>query len=287
MRPLPNHWPNSGPKLLWQRDVGSGFSGVAVAGGKVVLFHRVGDEEIAEAMDAKTGERQWKQAFPVRYESSISSDNGPRATPIIHDNHVYLFGVTSNLYCLTLKDGAKRWTRQFGKEFEIPPSYFGAGTTPLVEDDKLMVNVGGRNGAGIIAIKLSDGHNAWKATDEGASYSSPIAATIDGTRHAIFVTRLSAVSLDPDDGRVRWKLPFGQRGPTVNAAAPLVIDGHLFLSASYGVGAVWAKVNKDAVDVVWSNDEIMSSQYATCVQAHGVLFGIDGRQDVPPARLRV
>ncbi len=194
--------------------------------------------------------------------------------------------MTSNLYCLTLKDGAKRWTRQFGKEFEIPPSYFGAGTTPLVEDDKLMVNVGGRNGAGIIAIKLSDGHNAWKATDEGASYSSPIAATIDGTRHAIFVTRLSAVSLDPDDGRVRWKLPFGQRGPTVNAAAPLVIDGHLFLSASYGVGAVWAKVNKDAVDVVWSNDEIMSSQYATCVQAHGVLFGIDGRQDLPPARLR-
>ena len=75
---LAERWPKGGPKLLWQRDVGRGFSGVAVAGGKVVLFHRVGDEEIAEAMDPKTGERQWKQAFPVRYESSISSDDGPR-----------------------------------------------------------------------------------------------------------------------------------------------------------------------------------------------------------------
>ncbi len=273
--------------MLWQRDVGRGFSGVAVAGGKVVLFHRVGDEEIAEAMDSKTGERQWKQAFPVRYESSIASDDGPRTTPVIHDNHVYLFGVTSNLNCLGLKDGEKRWSRQFGKEFEIPPSYFGAGSTPLVEDDKLLVNVGGRNGAGIVALNLSDGRDAWKATDEGASYSSPVAATIDGVRHAIFVTRLSAVSLDPGDGRVRWKLPFGQRGPTVNAATPLVIDGHLFLSASYGVGAVWAKVNKEAADVVWASDEIMSSQYTTCVGSDRVLFGIDGRQDMPPARLRV
>jgi outer membrane protein assembly factor BamB len=283
---LAERWPKGGPKLLWQRDVGRGFSGVAVAGGAVVLFHRVGDEEVAEAMDPKTGERQWKQAFPVRYESSISSDDGPRATPVINDNHVYLLGVTSNLYCLRLKDGEKRWSRQLGKEFEIPPSYFGAGTTPLVENDKLLVNVGGRNGAGIVAVKLSDGHNAWKATEEAASYSSPVSATIDGTRHAIFVTRLSVVSLDPDDGRVRWKLPFGQRGPTVNAATPLVIDGHVFLSASYGIGAVWAKVKSDSVDVVWSSDEIMSSQYTTCVHSNGVLFGIDGRQDVPPARLR-
>jgi outer membrane protein assembly factor BamB len=148
------------------------------------------------------------------------------------------------------------------------------------------VNVGAKNGAGIVAFDVADGRTAWRATDEGASYSSPVATTIDGVRHAVFVTRLSVLSLDPDNGRVRWKIPFGQRGPTVNAATPLVIDGNLFLSASYGIGAVWAKPHNDAADVIWSSDEIMSSQYTTCAYRDGVLFGIDGRQDIPPARLR-
>jgi outer membrane protein assembly factor BamB len=282
---LANTWSGGKPKTVWQHDVGRGFSGVAVAEGTLVLFHRVGDEEVAEALDPKTGERRWREAFPVRYQSSISSDDGPRATPVIHEGHVYIYGVTSGLHCLRLKDGAKRWSREFGKEFDIPPSYFGAGSTPLLEGDRLLVNVGAK-GAGIVAFDLKDGRIAWRATDEGASYSSPVAATIDGVRHAIFVTRLSALSLDPANGRVRWKIPFGQRGPTVNAATPLVVDGHLLLSASYGIGAVWAKVNPDAAEVLWSSDEIMSSQYTTCVHRDGVLFGIDGRQDIPPGRLR-
>jgi outer membrane protein assembly factor BamB len=283
---LANAWSNGKPKTLWQRDVGRGFAGVAIAERTLVLFHRVGDEEVAEALDPQTGERRWREPFPVRYESSISSDDGPRATPLIHDGHVYLFGVTNGLHCLRLNDGAKRWSRELAKELDIPPSYFGAGSTPLVEGDRLLVNVGAKNDAGIIAFDLNDGKIAWRATGEGASYSSPLAATIDGVRHAIFVTRLSALSLDPANGRVRWKIPFGQRGPTVNAATPLLIDGHLFLSASYGIGAVWAKVKPDAADVIWSSDEIMSSQYTTSVYRDGVLYGIDGRQDIPPGRLR-
>jgi outer membrane protein assembly factor BamB len=283
---IADRWAGDGPKTIWKHDVGRGFSGVAVADGTLVLFHRVDDEEVAEALDPKTGERRWRAAFPVRYQSSISSDDGPRATPVIHDGHVYLFGVTSGLHCLSLKDGAKSWSRELGKEFDIPPSYFGSGSTPLVEGNRLLVNVGAKNGAGIVAFDLADGRIAWRATDEGASYSSPVAATIDGVRHAIFVTRLSALSLDPANGRVHWKIPFGQRGPTVNAATPLVIDGHLFLSASYGIGAAWAKVNTDAAEVFWSSDEVMSSQYTTCVDHNGILYGIDGRQDIPPGRLR-
>jgi outer membrane protein assembly factor BamB len=103
---LAERWTEGGPKTIWKRDVGRGFSGVAVAEGTLVLFHRVGDEEVVEALDPKTGERRWKAGFAVRYESSISSDDGPRATPVIHDGHVYLFGVTSGLYCLRLKDGS-------------------------------------------------------------------------------------------------------------------------------------------------------------------------------------
>ena len=143
--------------------------------------------------------------------------------------------------------------------------------------------------AGIVALNVAAGTTAWKATDEGASYSSPTVAVLDpgaATPTAIFVTRLNAVGLDPATGKVRFRFAFGQRGPTVNAATPLVIDGNLFVSASYGVGAVWAKLNRDSAQEIWRSDEVMSSQYSTCVYRDGALFGIDGRQDLPPAHLR-
>jgi outer membrane protein assembly factor BamB len=155
-----------------------------------------------------------------------------------------------------------------------------------VEGDKQLINVGGAAGAGIVAFSLTDGKVIWKATDEGASYSSPVAATIGGVRHAIFVTRLNVVSVDPLTGEVRFRFPFGARGPTVNAATPLVLDDHLFVSASYGVGAQWSKIAAGSATKRWANDDVMSSQYTTCVEHDGVLYGIDGRQDVGRARLR-
>jgi outer membrane protein assembly factor BamB len=94
------------------------------------------------------------------------------------------------------------------------------------------------------------------------------------------------VSIDPSDGAVRFRFPFGARGPTVNAANPLILGDHLFVSASYGVGARWAKFSADDVAIEWESDNVMSSQYTTCVAHQGYLYGIDGRQDVGVARLR-
>jgi outer membrane protein assembly factor BamB len=113
-----------------------------------------------------------------------------------------------------------------------------------------------------------------------------VSATIDGVRHVVFVTRLNVVSVDPRTGAVRFQFPFGQRGPTVNAANPLILGDHVFVSASYGVGAQWAKVGAKRATTVWENDDVMSSQYTTCVEKDGMLYGIDGRQDVGVARLR-
>jgi outer membrane protein assembly factor BamB len=113
-----------------------------------------------------------------------------------------------------------------------------------------------------------------------------VAATVAGVRHVVFVTRLNVVSIDPSSGDVRFRFPFGARGPTVNAANPLVIGDHLFVSASYGVGAEWAKIGAREAKEVWANDDVMSSQYTTCVEHEGTLYGIDGRQDVGVARLR-
>jgi hypothetical protein len=151
------------------------------------------------------------------------------------------------------------------------------------------MNVGGRD-AGIVAFALADGKTLWKAINDDASYSSPALTTLAGRRQAVFVTRLTVTSVDPQDGKVLFEFPFGQRGPTVNAATPLVLGDHLFVSSSYGVGARWVKLDASGptveANVEWDSDEIMSSQYTTCIEKDGVLYGIDGRQDLGVARLR-
>ncbi len=283
---LAESWPKSGPKVVWQQDVGHGFAGVAVAGGRLVLFHRRGNELVGEGLDAATGKPRWKVSFPTDYVSTIASDDGPRCVPVIHGARVYLLGPRGELECVDLQNGRRVWHRDLFADFHAPDGYFGAGSSPIVEGDKLLVNVGGSGGAGIVALALADGKTIWKSTDEAASYSSPVAATIDGARQIVFVTRLNVVSIDPANGSVRFRFPFGARGPTVNAANPLILGNHLFVSASYGVGAQWAKVGADGAKEIWANDDVMSSQYTTCVEKDGLLYGIDGRQDVGMARLR-
>ncbi|MFG0333340.1 MAG: PQQ-binding-like beta-propeller repeat protein, partial [Maioricimonas sp. JB049] len=121
--------------------------------------------------------------------------------------------------------------------------------------------------------------------DEHAGYSAPVVTTVNGTRLVIAVTRLKCVGLDPATGDVRFEIRFGQRGPTVNAASPVLLGDRMFLTASYGIGARWLRIGGDSLDELWESDGLLSSQYTTCVAHNGVLFGIDGRQDLPPANL--
>jgi outer membrane protein assembly factor BamB len=207
--------------------------------------------------------------------------------PVIHKDRVIVYGAGGDLHCLTLADGKWLWSRAAFKDFGAPGGYFGAGSSPIVVGDRVLVNVGGdRQGAGIVAFSLDKGETVWKATDNAASYSSPIAVALGGMQQVIFVTRLQTLALNPENGKVHWSMRFGATGPTVNAANPLVIDGHLFLSASYGIGAVYAKLTDAGPEVVWKNDDVMSSQFTTCVAKDGYLYGIDGREDVGDAQLR-
>ena len=283
---LASNWPQTGPKTVWERHVGSGFAGVAVVQGTAVLFHRVGGEEIVEGLNPATGKELWKTRFPTTYRGTISEDNGPRCTPLIHQDRVVLYVAQGDLRCLALTSGKELWTRHACKDYGADLGYFGAGSTPIVEGDKVLVNVGGdRQGAGLVAFSLADGKTVWKATNDQPSYSSPIAATVDGVRHVIFVTRLRVVSVDPETGKVRFEFPFGRRGPTVNAANPLVIDGNLFVTSNYGIGARFAKIGPTSVQTLWESDDIVSSQYVTCIYHNGHLFGVDG-QDGPEVILR-
>jgi outer membrane protein assembly factor BamB len=292
---IADSWPSGGPKFVWEKEVGQGFAGVSVANGIAVVFHRIGDEETAEGLDAKTGKRRWSTAFPTEYVPSYNPDAGPRAAPVIHDGLVYLYGARGGLSCVQLADGKKVWQRDMYADFsskrpsrgEPAEGYFGFASSPIVEGDALLLNVGGSSkNAGIVAFDRKTGKTLWTATDERASYSSPVAATIGGQRHVVFATRLKVVSVDPANGRVLFEFPFGELGPSATGASPVILDNSIFITGSYRFGAVLARAGRSGAIEVWRSDEILSSQYTTSIAFEKMLFGVHGRQDAAAAELR-
>lgn len=129
-----------------------------------------------------------------------------------------------------------------------------------------------------MAFDLESGATLWTAINDQASYSAPVLAVVDGTSHLLCITRLNLVSLDPETGEERFRTPFGQRGPTVNGALPVISGKHALLTASYGIGAQFLELKSKGVEVVWG-DELLSSQYTTPIHIDGAIYGIDGRQD--------
>ena len=216
-------------------------------------------------------------------------DNGPRSVPLIADGRVFLYSANGDLHCVSLEDGKTQWTRRLAVDYATGAElgYFGAGSSPIMSHGKIWVNLGGaRADAGIVALDPVKGETVWKGTGEQASYSSPVSAKVDDESRLLFLTRMNLVCFDPVTMTVDWRVPFGQRGPTVNGASPIVSGEHVFLTAAYGVGAKCLKLSLQEPAVVWEKNDVMSSQFTTPIVVDGVAYGIDGRQDVGVARLR-
>jgi len=284
---LADAWPATGPRQVWKRDVGAGVAGVAVVGSRAFLFHRVGDREVLEAVEATTGETLWRDDHATSFVPQVGGSDGPLCAPVVHDGKVVVFGAQGVLACVEAASGRRLWERRTHRDYDAQEGYFGAGSTPLVVADRVIVNVGGRKGdAGIVAFDLATGEALWTATREGASYSAPVAVNAGGVEQVLMVTRLSCLLLDPADGSVRWTFPFGQRGPTVNAASPVLLgDAEFLVTASYGIGSVCAAFDARGVTPRWQGTDALASQYATPVLVAGSLYALDGRDDVPPASL--
>ncbi len=279
---LARTWPTTGPPVVWRQVVGEGYSGPVVAGTRLIVFHRLKDQEVVECLDAATGTRLWKTAYATSFDDDFRKGDGPRATPTIVDGRVITLGADGALHCLDLESGRIIWARMLLKDYQVPPSYFGVGTSPLVDGGLVLINVGAKK-AGIVAFALADGKEIWKATSDAASYATPVLQVLDGTKRAIFFTREGPVFVDPRTGSVLYQQRWRARiDASVNAATPLVIGDQVFFSASYDTGALLLKVRKDGADEVWSGDDIMSNHYNTCVFRDGYLYGFHGRQEAGP-----
>lgn len=277
---LPEKFLAGGPKSLWEVPAGEGFSGAAVVGNRAVLFYRQDNSEVVQAVDLQTGESLWKNEFSTDYNGQIIPDEGPRAVPVIVENQVFVYGAAGGMRSLELQTGNILWSQNLLTQFGAREGYFGAGSTPIVVDNLLIVNVGGfRENAGVVAFDRKTGNKVWNSISEHASYSSPVLTKINGKSHLLVTSRLSTFSLDPQTGAVNFSLPFGKRGPTVNAANPVLLGDKLFLTASYGIGEVFGTIKNDSLDIHWQEKHLLDSQYTTSIVYQNHLFGVDGRQD--------
>lgn len=279
--------PKEGAPVLWKSRVGAGFSGPVITGGKAILFHRVGDEDILEAYDAQSGKSLWRSREASTYVDDFGFDNGPKATPAVKEGRVFVLGADGQMSCVSLEDGRRIWSKALRKDLNAGKGFFGIACSPVVEGNLVLVNIGGQSGAGIVALDAATGDLRWKATDHEASYSSPVVTTIQGKRRALFFTRDGLTGLDPADGRVSFEFPWrASIHASVNAAIPILAGDAVFLTASYDTGGVFLKLKADGVDKVWAGDESLSSQFSSPILKADHLYGFHGRVDGAKPDLR-
>jgi outer membrane protein assembly factor BamB len=272
-------WPKEGPRVVWRKDVGQGFSGPVSASNQVVLFHRVEDNERIECVDAQSGRTLWAFDYATAYRDDFGFDEGPRATPTISGNRVYTYGAEGMLHCVDFSTGKKLWNVDCKTEFGARKGFFGIACSPLVSGDLVLVDVGGSK-AGIVAFDRETGKVAWKTPASETSYSSPAAANIGGKTFAFFFRREGLEAIEPATGKTLWEFPWRPSiGASVNAATPIIAGDLIFMSTSYGRGAAALRFGGSKPEVLWSGDDQLSNHYATSVHHGGYLYGYHGRQE--------
>jgi len=251
-----------------------------VAGGRLILFHRQGGKEVVESMDPKSGARQWAFEYTTTYRDDFGFDEGPRGTPAVAGGKVYTYGAEGTLHALDLATGRMIWRVDVMRKFGVRKGFFGAVASPLVDDGVVYLNAGGATNSGMIALDAATGAVRWTTGNDDAGYSSPVAATIGGQKTILFFTREGLAGTDPRTGAIRFRQQWKSRtNASVNAALPVVSGNRIWLSASYGTGAILVDAAGGKLAKVWSNDESLSSHYATSVLVGGFLYGFHGRQE--------
>jgi len=297
---LPMKWPESGPRIVWQRPLGEGYGIGSVSRGRFYQLDRDEDEARLACLNAETGEELWVFRYPTRYRDLYDYDGGPRCSPVIDGDHVYIYGVEGMLYCLNAENGDEVWKVDTFARYGVVQNFFGVGSTPVVEGDLLLVMVGGSpaeshrippgrldlvepNGSAIVAFDKMTGEERYRIGDDLAGYASLKLATIDGRRWCFAFARSGLIALEPASGKIDFHYPWRARVlESVNASMPVVVGDDVFISETYGPGSSLLKVRTGGFDVVWQDDErrrekAMQCHWNTPIYVDGYLYGCSGR----------
>lgn len=278
-------WGAEGPRKLWQRELGEGFSGVAVVEGKLFTLLRQGENEVVVALDARTGETLWRVAEPAPFppEYDMSHGPGPHATPLGVGGRVFAVGATGKLLALDAATGRKLWGHDLVAGLGGTVRVNGYASSPIAFGELVILPVG-ETGHAVVAFRQSDGAIAWSRHDFKNSPASPLLIAVGGKPQLVAFLYGEVVGLDPANGDLLWSHPH----PTdygLNVSTPVWgEDGLLFLSSAYGGGSrglrLAAEGGKTRVEEVWFSTR-MRLHFGNAVRLGGTVYGSSG--DFGPA----
>jgi outer membrane protein assembly factor BamB len=261
----------------WKNKIGGGFGGIAVAAGRVYLMDRLkGPPEVERVLclDATTGKQLWAHTYGVTY-GKLDYGNGPRATPTIHAGRVYALGALGHLHCLDAKSGKVMWQRDTVKEFRGTVPTWGHACSPLVDGKLLVVQVGGQPDACLVALDTGTGKEVWRGLSDRPGYSSPVLVDGGNWRLLAYFTPQHVVGLDPQTGKVRWRVPFDGITYDVAISDVVYLDGVL-LASNYWSGSKAIRLDEQGLNpkVAWEGKDL-SLLMSTPLAKGGHVFALD------------
>lgn len=275
---LADSWPAPGPKQLWKRDLGEGFSPIAVDDDALYTMYQRGELEFAIALDADTGITLWQAPYNAPITTSMSRAPGPRATPLVIGDAVFTVGATGKLHSFDKATGKIGWAIDLYKTFKPPlqDEYYAA--SPIAYRDTIIVPVGAP-GAAVVAFDARNGRVAWKAHDFRISYASPILIDVDGQTQAVLVMESEVIGIDPANGALLWTHPHANRTKT-NVSTPVWGPGNLlFVSSAYDSGGRMLKLTRQGsstkVEELWFSRDLRL-HVANAIRVGDTIYGSSG-----------
>ncbi|HJR07717.1 MAG TPA: PQQ-binding-like beta-propeller repeat protein [Pyrinomonadaceae bacterium] len=273
-------WPEGGPRRLWQRELGEGYSAIAAEGGRLYTMSRRESREIVIALDAATGKTVWEYAYEAPFSADYSMENGtgPHATPTIAGERVFTAGATGKLHALDKRTGKLLWSHDLLNEYKGTIRVNGYACSPLAYRDTVIMQVGGEGNA-LMAFRQKDGSVAWKRHDFKNSPSSPLLINVDGQDQLVAFMYDTLVGVDPASGELLWSRPhkseFG-----LNVSTPVWgSDNLLFISSSYGGGSRVFKISRAAgkteLEEVWAH-ALVRIHYGNAVRLGDFVYASSG-----------
>jgi len=269
-------WPPNGPPQAWRaRGAGDGYSSFAVADGRLLTLGARGGREFVIAFDAASGKELWATDHGARFGNDRG--DGPRGTPTVENGRVYAFGASGDMTVLDAATGKIVWTVNVLQKFGASNITWGLSESPLVLEDRVLVNAGAR-GASVVALGKKDGSVIWRSESDQAGYSSAVLHQVGGVRQAIFFTGQRAIGVSVEDGRLLWSYD-RVSNRTANIATPIVHGNRVFLSSDYGTGAALLELaagggGVSAREVYFTRD--MRNHHASSVLVGDHLYGFSG-----------